>query len=138
MDRKTQRTQDARRDGARGEDIALAWFQTQGYLLIARNLRLRWAGELDLILHRDSTLHVVEVKTVGPFSRSRVHDPLLYYGLPQLARLRRTLGLWLQDSRSRSMAPHWTDLSVDLCTVDQRQAPPLIRHVRSILPPEDF
>ena len=81
---------------------------------------------------------LVEVKTVGPFSRSRVHDPLLYYGLPQLARLRRTLGLWLQDSRSRSMAPHWTDLSVDLCTVDQRQAPPLIRHVRSILPPEDF
>jgi len=131
-----RRTRDARRDGNRGEEIALAWFKEQGYTLVARNLRVRWSGELDLILHRGQTLHVVEVKTIGPFSLSRASDPLQYYGLPQLERLRNTLKRWLADSRSRSMSPPWLDLSIDICTVDQRQAPPIIRHYPAIMPPE--
>lgn len=135
-ERDARRTDDARRDGARGEGIALEWLREQGYTLVVRNLRLRWCGELDLVMIRDLTLHVIEVKTIGPFSRARAGDPLVYYGLPQLNRLCRTLERWLADGRTRNRLPPYRDLSIDLVTVDQRQAPPIIHHYPAIIPPE--
>jgi putative endonuclease len=135
-ERDARRTGDARRDGARGERIALEWLREQGFTLVVKNLRLRWCGELDLVMIRDLTLHVIEVKTIGPFSRSSAGDPLVYYDLGQFHHLRRTLKIWLADSRTRRILPPWTDLSIDLVTVDQRPSPPVIRHHRAIMPPE--
>ncbi len=57
----------ARRDlGRRGEDLAAAFLEEQGYRIVGRNWRrsagaLR--GELDLLAARGGTLAVVEVKT---------------------------------------------------------------------------
>jgi putative endonuclease len=48
--------------GARGEEEALQIYLRRGYRLLARNWRCR-IGELDLVLARDGTLVICEVKT---------------------------------------------------------------------------
>ena len=48
--------------GARGEDVALAWLLGKGWTLVARNYRCK-AGELDLVVSKDDTLAIVEVKS---------------------------------------------------------------------------
>jgi putative endonuclease len=53
----------ARKDlGDRGETAALGYLQQQGYVLIAKNHRLR-NGEIDLVLQGDGVLVFCEVKT---------------------------------------------------------------------------
>lgn len=58
--------------GKAGEDVALAYLQSRGFRLVARNYRCR-RGEIDLILAREKELVFVEVR-----SRSRKD-----YGLPE-------------------------------------------------------
>lgn len=48
--------------GRRGENLAAAWLQREGYTILARNWR-RPCGELDLIVERDGEIIGVEVKT---------------------------------------------------------------------------
>lgn len=48
--------------GADGEAVAAKWYERHGYEVLERNWRTR-AGELDLILGRDRSLVVCEVKT---------------------------------------------------------------------------
>jgi putative endonuclease len=48
--------------GRTGEDLALAHLERLGFELVARNHRTRW-GEIDLIVHDETTLVFVEVKT---------------------------------------------------------------------------
>lgn len=48
--------------GAAGEDQAAAWYEANGYVVVARNWRCR-EGELDLIVRRGEVLVFVEVKT---------------------------------------------------------------------------
>ena len=50
--------------GRRGEDIAAAYFERKGFRILARNVA-RKTGELDLVVSKNRTLHVVEVKTVS-------------------------------------------------------------------------
>jgi putative endonuclease len=50
------------RTGARGEELAAAWYQQHGYEIVARNWRTR-AGELDIVAARCGTLVICEVKT---------------------------------------------------------------------------
>ena len=47
--------------GREGEDIALAFFLARGFALVCRNWHCRY-GELDLVLAKEGTWHVVEVK----------------------------------------------------------------------------
>jgi len=51
-----------RRLGQRGEDIAAAHLQQQGYEVLARNWRCP-AGELDVVAREGQTLAFVEVRT---------------------------------------------------------------------------
>jgi len=77
--------------GARGEDLAVAWYMDQGYRLLDRNWRCR-EGELDVVVSRDRCVVFCEVKT-----RSGTG-----FGLPAEAvtgekqrRLRRLASRWL-------------------------------------------
>ncbi len=47
--------------GRRGEEIAAAYLQAQGYTILARNLRCG-RGEIDLLAARDGALVFVEVR----------------------------------------------------------------------------
>ncbi len=49
--------------GRRGEDAAVRLLQAKGYLILARNWRVR-AGELDIVARDGRTLVFVEVKTL--------------------------------------------------------------------------
>ena len=46
--------------GIAGEDVAAAWYLSQGYEVIARNWSCR-QGELDLIVRHGSTLSLIHI-----------------------------------------------------------------------------
>jgi putative endonuclease len=48
--------------GARGEELAVAWYTGRGYTVLGRNWRCR-DGELDLVVSRDRCVVFCEVKT---------------------------------------------------------------------------
>ena len=48
--------------GAAGEDLAAAWYESNGYRILARNWRCR-EGEIDLVCLRDRVVVICEVKT---------------------------------------------------------------------------
>jgi putative endonuclease len=90
-------TQQRRARGIAGEDVAAAWYVSQGYEVVARNWRCR-SGELDLIVRRGPTFVFCEVK-----SRAS-----LAFGAPQEAvtrdkrqRIRHLAARWIEDSRVR-------------------------------------
>ncbi len=62
------------RTGRRGETIATAFFESQGFRILERNWRTR-GGEIDVIVEKDGVRHFVEVK----MRRSRA------YGFPEEA-----------------------------------------------------
>lgn len=47
--------------GNLGERVAVEYFRRRGYRLIARNLTFK-TGELDIIVQKDSVIHIIEVK----------------------------------------------------------------------------
>jgi putative endonuclease len=90
-------TQARRARGVAGEDVAAAWYASQGYELLARNWRCR-QGELDLIVRRGAEVVFCEVK-------ARRTDA---FGAPQEAvthdkrqRIRHLAARWIEDSRIR-------------------------------------
>ncbi|MFN8018543.1 MAG: YraN family protein [Acidimicrobiales bacterium] len=54
-------TRGSQRLGTRGEDRAAAWYEANGYVVLARNWRCR-EGEIDLVCARGGTVVVCEVK----------------------------------------------------------------------------
>jgi len=83
--------------GEAGETLAAQWYEASGYQILERNWRTR-EGELDLILRRNRTLVICEVKT-------RSSDA---FGLPAEAvnrakreRIRHLTGQYLQTTSVR-------------------------------------
>ena len=58
--RRPQRVPSRQRLEARGEAQAAAWYEAQGYEVVARNWRCR-DGEIDLVCRRRGVLAIVEV-----------------------------------------------------------------------------
>ena len=86
-----------RRLGAAGEARAAAWYEGNGYRVLARNWRCR-EGELDLVLGRDRMVVFCEVKT-------RTSDA---FGVPAEAvtfakqrKLRLLAARWLEQAPTR-------------------------------------
>ncbi len=84
--------------GVRGEDAAAAWYQAQGYEIVARNWRCR-EGELDLIVRNGRTFVFCEVKSRTTTAFGAPVEAVTYR---KQARLRRLAARWLDESPIRA------------------------------------
>jgi putative endonuclease len=84
--------------GARGEDAAVAWYEANGYEVVARNWRCR-EGELDLIVRNGRTFVFCEVKTRSSTAFGAPVEAITYQ---KRARLRRLAARWLEESPIRA------------------------------------
>jgi putative endonuclease len=94
--------------GIAGEDAAAAWYESNGYEVVARNWRCR-EGELDLVVRRNRTIVFCEVK-------ARSTD---LFGVPAQAvnglkrqRLRVLAAKWLDESPVRVLEIRFDVVSV--------------------------
>ena len=115
---------DARRAlGAAGEDAAAAWYEAEGYAVVARNWRCR-DGELDLVVRRGRTLVFCEVKAR---SSTAFGAPVEAVTPAKQRRLRLLAQRWLAAHDE-----HAPDLRFDVVGVLVRPSrPPLVRHLRA-------
>jgi putative endonuclease len=84
----------ARRDlGVSGEDLAAAWYEANGYTIVARNWRCR-DGELDLIVRQGRRFIFCEVKarTTDAFGA-----PIEAITRTKQQRLRRLAARWIEE-----------------------------------------
>lgn len=100
---------DARRSlGNEGEATAAAWYEANGYQVVARNWRCR-QGEIDLIVRRGHLIAFCEVKT----RRSPAFgQPVEAVTREKRARLRRLAARWLQDAPVRPGAIRFDVVSI--------------------------
>ena len=83
--------------GARGERLATAWYEQNGYVVVARNWRCD-VGEIDLIATRGDTAVIAEVKTR---MSARFGVPAEAVGIAKQRKLRRLAAAWLAQSTTR-------------------------------------
>jgi putative endonuclease len=81
--------------GARGEDLAVAWYTGQGYTVLCRNWRCR-EGELDLVASRGRNVVFCEVKTR---TGTGFGVPAEAVTIEKQRRLRRLATRWLGEQR---------------------------------------
>jgi putative endonuclease len=87
---------DSRRQlGDRGEDLAAAALQHQGYKIVARNY-VTPLGEIDLVARQGKTLVIVEVKTR---KTTRFGSPQESVSVAKQQRLRRLADYYIKDRR---------------------------------------
>lgn len=84
---------DRARLGAYGEQLAAEWYEREGYEVLARNWRCR-EGELDLVVARDSTVVIAEVKTR---SNDRFGSPFDAITPAKARRLRVLAAIWARN-----------------------------------------
>jgi putative endonuclease len=92
-------TDQRRRHGELGEQIAGEHLEHRGYSIVARNFRTRY-GELDLIAADDRSLVFCEVKTRVAGTRAGPDGPLDAIGTRKRERLRRMAAQWLAETPS--------------------------------------
>ena len=83
----------ARRElGARGEDRVAAWYESNGYSIVARNWRCR-QGELDLVARRGRVVVFCEEKTR---SSTAFGAPVEAVTRSKQAKIRQLAARWLE------------------------------------------
>jgi len=92
----------------RGEDAVAAWYEAQGYVVVARNWRCK-EGELDLIVRDGRTFVFCEVKSR---TSTAFGVPAEAVNRQKQARLRRLAARWLEDSPMRAR-----DIRFDVASV---------------------
>jgi putative endonuclease len=109
--------------GRRGEDLAVAYLEQQGLVVLDRNWRCRH-GELDVICTDRERLVVCEVKTR---TSTRYGSPAEAVDERKVRRIRRLANLWLA-------AHHvcWVEIRFDvLAVLAPPGAPARIQHYRA-------
>ena len=89
--------------GRQAEDAVLTKFLTRGYDLLERNYSVHRCGELDLILHKNMCIYVVEVK-------SRREEDL--FGGARDAVTRQKLSRMIRATRIFLLDHKWKDYDV--------------------------
>ena len=85
--------------GRWGEDLAAAWYERRGYVVVARNWRCR-TGEIDLVVRHGRVVVVCEVKA----RRTDAYGPAASaVGPAKQQRLRRLAAEWLASSGVRGV-----------------------------------
>ncbi|MGZ4706464.1 MAG: YraN family protein [Acidimicrobiales bacterium] len=85
--------------GAAGEAQAAAWYEANGYEIVARNWRCR-DGEIDLIVRRQRTIVFCEVKTR---TSTAFGTPAEAITRAKRDKLRHLAARWLDESPIRAM-----------------------------------
>ncbi|MGZ4693492.1 MAG: YraN family protein [Acidimicrobiales bacterium] len=85
--------------GAAGEAQAAAWYEANGYEIVARNWRCR-DGEIDLIVRRQRTIVFCEVKTR---TSTAFGTPAEAITRAKREKLRHLAARWLDESPIRAM-----------------------------------
>ena len=93
--RKARASDRARLVGREGEDLAAAWYETNGFEVLARNWRCR-AGEIDLVCRRGTTVVMCEVKARRSDSFGMGIEAVTR---TKQQRLRRLAAMWLANSK---------------------------------------
>jgi uncharacterized protein (TIGR00252 family) len=101
---------DRRRLGEQGEDLAAAALKKQGYKILERNY-VTPLGEIDLIARQGKTLVVVEVKTR---KSTRYGSPQEGVSLAKQKRLRRLADYYLKDKRLTGASVRFDVVAVTL------------------------
>lgn len=109
--------------GKNGEELAAAYLQRHGYVIVDRNWRCH-AGELDIVATRSGQLVVVEVKAR---SSDQYGHPLEALTPTKIARLYRLAVLWCVSHQWRGT------FRVDaLSVLFDRDQVPTIEHLEGI------
>lgn len=103
--------------GARGEDLAAAWYTSRGYTVLGRNWRCR-EGELDLVVGRERSVVFCEVKTRTGAGFGIPAEAVTY---AKQRRLRRLATRWLGERRP---AGGFADVRFDVACVTMRAGGP--------------
>ena len=105
--------------GRLGEDVAVKYFEKQGFEIVERNYLKKW-GELDIVARSRDKLHFIEVKTVtyrAPEFRnsddSDDHEPEENVHSWKRKRLSRAIQTYLLERR----VPDETEFQVDIISV---------------------
>jgi putative endonuclease len=86
--------------GKKGEDLALAFLEAKGFVLVTRNWRWKhW--EIDLLCHHLNCLHVIEVKTRSNISYGY---PEQFLQRTQLNRLKKAAAIYQYQH------PQWKEI----------------------------
>lgn len=81
--------------GERGEAVAAAHLESQGFQILGRNVRVGRL-ELDLVARRGALLVVCEVRSL---SSARMYSPAETVDRAKQERIRRATGRWLAENR---------------------------------------
>ena len=98
-----------RRRGQAGEDEAVVYLESQGYLVVARNVMTR-AGEIDVIAQDGETLCFVEVKARRT---ARYGDAVGFVTPSKQRRLARAAALYLAREKIRERAMRFDVLGLE-------------------------
>ncbi|PIE59408.1 MAG: YraN family protein [Desulfobulbus propionicus] len=110
-----------KRLGKYGEELAARYLQSSGYLIRARNYRLR-CGEVDIIAEKDDVIAFVEVKTR---TSTRFGTPLDAVDRRKQRQLSRLAAYYLQQNREQDKTARFDVLAIIL----DQEAEPIIELV---------
>ena len=96
--------------GIAGEDAVAAWYQANGYEILARNWRAGREGELDVIARKGRTYVFCEVKTR---TSNAFGAPVEAVGWDKQRRIRRLAARWMSESSARPRG----DMRFDVASV---------------------
>jgi putative endonuclease len=103
---------DRRRLGSLGEQIAADHLSRRGMRILARNFRTRF-GELDIVALDAGAIVFCEVKTRVSGARGGERDPLESVHPRKRAQVRRMAGSWLADAGAAKDRPRRSELRFD-------------------------